>query len=596
METARCVEAIDDSHVDVGYCCFYDNDDNFEETGNGIVNVFDCIYSNPQFVNYATGDYHLIQDTVRNTYSAGSISSCVDAGKPHYFCEGTTSSTGERDSGRYDIGYHYLESDFVYNFPRFKADDGVSTDYLTEVAVYNPTQYTQKLTVACYDLDGDIQDLNGAQDGNLLEVYLPAGNTWYRTLVESCSPGDTECIEMPCTEGSLSVTSDGPLFGQYRIVEDDTTSGVNSWMFQMQRTDLADDDGGITTLSCDNWIGRFGGGTNTIETEIVIHNLGDAENYVYGSVYNTQGTPVPSDDFSALLDPRETRSFIFDASSTIDYGNLEVTADDPVTGELIYHCQNLSGYRRFSEGVIMVPSTLYSDMLTAPFVQIENYGTSYQNSFIALKNPNSSAVTVGISVFDDQGNSIYTPGTPTPTPVAIPAHGSWCLDSYSFPDWGCYSVEIDVAGSETLIGHHEVLLYNATNVDFSMAGCELDHHLAAPTRYCVPCCVNDTPVGGDYETTWIVIRNNNTASSVDVDLTINAFDGTPLDNTTVTVGARSLLAFTFGDSPALLDPGSEPRFVLTIESEDVISGWAERYRTDMYGDDMTYDANALHAW
>jgi len=54
--------------------------------------------------------------------------------------------------------------------------------------------------------------------------------------------------------------------------------------------------------------------------------------------------------------------------------------------------------------------------------------------------------------------------------------------------------------------------------------------------------------------------------------------------------------FTFGENPALLNPGSSKQFILAIESDDVLSGWVELYQVDSEGDDTSYDANKLHSW
>jgi len=99
-----------------------------------------------------------------------------------------------------------------------------------------------------------------------------------------------------------------------------------------------------------------------------------------------------------------------------------------------------------------------------------------------------------------------------------------------------------------------------------------------PNRYFVPHCALNDEVGQEYETTWIGLRNNNPTASVSVDLTIFDFDGISLDGTTITLDPRQVLLFTFGGSPALLDPGSDNQFTLVIESDDVLSGWAEIYR------------------
>ncbi|MCD4655789.1 right-handed parallel beta-helix repeat-containing protein, partial [bacterium] len=549
FETGIALFIDDDSEAVVKNCGFFQNEMDLSDSSSNSIASFECLFGSdpgtpdsPEFIDWTNGDFHLVQSTVRNMVSQTATSPCVNAGVLRFYNKGTTSILGERDSGQYDIGYHYPETEFEYNFPRFKADDGVSTDYTSRIAIHNPTEYTQSLSLSCYNMAGSLLDFNGSADGKALEIQIEAGHTWYRVLTDSCTPGDDECIEAPCSDGSITVISDGPLFGQYRIVEESTSTGVNSWMFQMQRTDLADNDGGITTLSCDTFVTSFGG-YNTIESEIILHNLSDDTTTVAGTVYNHLGTPIPSDSFTEILDAHETKSLTFDSSSTVDYGNMEINASAPITGELIYHCQNVNSDRRFSEGVIMVPSTLNSDTLTAPFLLIENYGSHYQESYICLKNPNNNTVLVNVNVFDENGNSIYTGGTPTPTPMPIPPHGSDCLSSYNFPDWGSYSVEFDVIGDDKIIGHNEIVLYDTAFDDLSMSGCELDHHIAMPNRYFVPHCALNDEVGQEYETTWIGLRNNNPTASVSVDLTIFDFDGIPLDGTTITLGSRQVLLF-----------------------------------------------------
>jgi len=595
-ESATAVLTQSEAYAYVENSAFYGNDKNFNELEDSELNCISStlVTSNPLFVDVENKDYHLTQTTCRNFFSGANTSPCVNSGAWNGFISGSTSIDNARDFDQNDIGYHY-PAEQSYNFPRFKADDGTSTDYTSRIAIYNPTEYTQSLSLSCYNMAGTLMDFNGSEDGNALEFQLEAGHTWYRILSDSCTPGNDECLEAPCAEGSIIVTSDGPLFGQYRIIEENATTGTNSWMLQMQRTDLADTDGGITTLSCDTFVTNFGG-YNTIESEVVLHNLSDETTTVVGTVYNNLGTPIPSDSFTEFLSANESKSLIFDSSSTIDYGNMEINASAPITGELIYHCQNTSSNHRFSEGVIMVPSTFYSDTLTAPFLLIENYGSQYQESYICLKNPNNNSVSVNVDVFNEYGVSIYSGGTPTPTPLPLAPHGSDCISSYDFPNWGSYSVEFDVIGSDKIIGHNEIVLYDTSYNDLGMAGCELDHHLAMPDRYFVPYCALNDQAGQEYETTWVGLRNNNPTTTAHVDLTITALDGTPLDGTTITIDPRHVYLFSFGNSPALLDPGTENQFSLEIESDNVLSGWAEIYRNSVTGDDMAYDANKLHSW
>ncbi|MBN1550473.1 right-handed parallel beta-helix repeat-containing protein, partial [bacterium] len=133
--TAVAIEADSDSYAYIENCAFYNNDDEYLESGNAELNLQTQTFvtSDPLFVDAVNGDYHLTQTSVRNTVSPGNTSPCVDAGAWNGHISGSTASDNAFDFDQNDIGYHY-PSDHVYNFPRFKADDGVSTDYLTEVA------------------------------------------------------------------------------------------------------------------------------------------------------------------------------------------------------------------------------------------------------------------------------------------------------------------------------------------------------------------------------------------------------------------------------------------------------------------------------
>ena len=572
------------SRVVVLNSCFYDNQEDFNVSENGRFqergNQFD---TDPLFVDYQNGDFHLQQPNISK--SCSNVSPCVNSGRSGV--SNTTKSTspdGVVDRDQYDIGYHYpAVTEFKYVVAQYKGyNSGFNTRWDSEVAIQNPNSFEI--------------DVN-------LKYYVSSTGTFVSESDYTLNPHETKQILLgpgssPTSIGNIVIESTGPLFGQC-LQKYSTSLYTRSFMTQIQRVDYSSDELSSTSLCTGNWSAHFGGGNNVASTEFVVTNYHDEPVIVTaGRFFNPNGVELMNAHIYAFtLQPHRTYSVTKSAGFALTWGSFEVTASHPLVGEMIITSRNPGTLAYSSEGVIMLPKSMFSDKLIASKVQSSDDGDQSYEDYIIIKNTDDLvSAPVNIELYNTDGSSVVP--DPYPNTIGIGPNSLFTIDVWDILGTSFLgSAEITTTdGTKVLIGHSESIGYNQPANRIQIAGSEMDPMLANNTKYFVPYCRTIANGTTEIEETWSVLKN---VSETATDISILAYNlaGNLVDAPVHPVLLTPSFELAAHEIVPICLPSGEQVSIksLEINSSQPISGWVERANLTS-ASKMWYDSILMQTW
>ena len=146
------------------------------------------------------------------------------------------------------------------------------------------------------------------------------------------------------------------------------------------------------------------------------------------------------------------------------------------------------------------------------------------------------------------------------------------------------------------MAYSEMVCYVPSTNDLVIGGAELDRADETHTRYFMPSARNVNAQGYPSEESWITIRNLTSQANC---FTVRIYDdtGTLIDEETDSLDGSALMMIGFRSGcDVFVDPGSNERFCVEIESAYPVSGWTENFWGMTDASDHWYDANMLQKW